>query len=66
MLAIGSTGQPVQDVQIFLKQAGLYTGAIDGVFGAEMQAAVENFQDSKNLTSDGVIGPETWAAMLNS
>lgn len=66
VLAIGSTGEPVLDVQSFLKQAGLYTGAIDGVFGAETQAAVEKFQDSKNLTSDGVIGPETWAAMLNS
>lgn len=66
VLAIGSTGQPVQDVQLFLKQAGLYTGAVDGVFGAEMQAAVEKFQDSKNITSDGVIGPATWAAMLNS
>ncbi len=66
VLAIGSKGEPVQDVQTFLKETGLYTGAVDGVFGAETEAAIKRFQESKNLTSDGVMGPATWTVMIRS
>lgn len=65
-LTVGSQGQAVKDVQSFLRAAGIYSGPIDGVYGLQTQAAVESFQESKNLTSDGVVGPQTWAAMLGS
>jgi len=65
-LTVGSQGQVVKDVQSFLKEAGIYAGSIDGVYGLQTQAAVKSFQESKNLTSDGVVGPQTWAAMLGS
>ncbi len=65
-LTVGSQGQVVRDVQSFLRAAGIYSGPIDGVYGLQTQAAVESFQESKNLTSDGVVGPQTWAAMLGS
>lgn len=66
MLKIGSHGKAVKDVQAFLKQQKLYTGAIDGVFGRQMRSAVIAFQQSQHLTKDGLIGQKTWAAMLKS
>jgi len=66
ILRVGSQGQAVRDVQAFLKEVGIYSGPVDGVYGPQTQAAVESFQKSKNLASDGIIGPQTWAAMLGS
>lgn len=66
ILKIGSQGKAVKDVQAFLKQQKLYTGAIDGVFGQQMRSAVMAFQQSQHLSKDGLIGQKTWAAMLKS
>ncbi len=65
VIKLGDKGQPVADVQQYLKQAGLYTGTIDGVYGEESQAAVAQFQELADLRIDGVVGVETWRAMIN-
>ena len=62
-LKIGSRGEAVKTVQTFLKQQNLYTGPINGKFGHQTQLAVMKFQKSKGLRADGVIGPQTQAAM---
>lgn len=36
---------------------------VDGVFGSETEAAVHQFQLDHNLSSDGIVGPQTWAAL---
>lgn len=36
--------------------------AVDGVYGPASEAIAEAFQQEKGLTSDGIIGPQTWAA----
>lgn len=64
ILKIGSQGKAVKDVQAFLKQQKLYTGAIDGVFDQQTHSAVIAFQQSQHLSKDGFIGQKTWAAML--
>ena len=35
----------------------------DGVYGPKTKAAVLGFQRANNLTTDGIVGPLTWAAM---
>ena len=39
--------------------------SVDGDFGENTEAAVEDFQEKNDLSVDGVVGPKTWAK-LNS
>lgn len=56
---IGSTGTEVTKIQQKLKSLGVYTGAVDGVYGAATKNAVTAFQKSVGLTADGVAGNAT-------
>ncbi len=56
----GSTGNPVRRAQKRLTLGGYDTGGVDGVFGANTEAAVRRFQGDRALTVDGVVGPRTW------
>ena len=64
MLHVGSTGNQVRAVQKFLAQKGFYGGSISGTFDEETRAAVIKFQNSKNITPTGMVGPTTRAAMM--
>lgn len=39
---------------------------LDGDFGPETERAVRNFQSENGLTSDGIVGRNTWQALFNS
>lgn len=65
VIKLGDQGQAVADVQQYLKQAGLYIGEVDGVYGKESQAAIVQFQALADLRIDGIVGAETWKAMIN-
>ncbi len=54
----------IYTAQRLLKALGYYTIAIDGAFGPGMETAVMNFQRAKKLPADGVIGKDTWTALL--
>jgi hypothetical protein len=60
-----SQGAAVMDVQSKLNS--LLPQAvplrIDGIFGDKTLARVKEFQRSRGLTVDGVVGPKTWAAL---
>jgi hypothetical protein len=64
ILKNGSQGVVVTEVQTVLKEQGLYKGGIDGVYGSQTRSAVIAFQQSRNLSPDGIVGPRTWQAML--
>jgi peptidoglycan hydrolase-like protein with peptidoglycan-binding domain len=49
-----------KDIQKALKNAGFYTGSVDGKIGPKTKKAVEEFQKSKGLKADGKVGPKTW------
>jgi peptidoglycan hydrolase-like protein with peptidoglycan-binding domain len=49
-------------IQTALSTYGYYTGEIDGTYGPETAAAVEELQTDLGVTADGRFGPETAAA----
>jgi len=51
------------DIQTALKNAGFYTGAIDGKIGPNSKKAITEFQKSNDLVVDGKVGPKTWAVL---
>ncbi len=52
-----------EDVQLALKNAGYYTGEIDGKVGIKTKKAVEEFQQGHGLRGDGVVGEKTWSQL---
>jgi lysozyme len=62
-LSEGATGAAVQTLQTRLNVWGASL-TVDGDFGAATLAAVKAFQTAQKLTVDGVVGPQTWAALL--
>lgn len=42
----------------------LGTPAVDGRFGSGTEKAVIAFQKAHHLTADGIVGPQTWTALL--
>jgi len=50
----------VADVQTALKNAGLYTGNIDGKIGQQTMKALAEFQKANGLTPDSILGKKTW------
>lgn len=63
VLQLGSREQAVTQLQRQLQQLGFYAGAIDGIYGTQTKAAVAQFQRSKGLQPDGVVGANTWTAL---
>src|ERR1700753_3084689 len=60
----GSTGSAVRCAQLRLNTligSGLAT---DGIFGRLTESAVKNFQSSRGLPADGIVGPQTWSWLL--
>lgn len=52
-----------KDIQIALKNAGFYTGDIDGKIGAKTRNAIMEFQKQNDLKVDGIVGKSTWEAL---
>ncbi|MEG4488272.1 peptidoglycan-binding protein [Microcoleus sp. D2_18a_B4] len=61
----GSTGQAVKELQQLLYHWGYYFGAIDGIFGVQVQNGVIGYQHRVFLKEDGIVGPITWEALYS-
>jgi peptidoglycan hydrolase-like protein with peptidoglycan-binding domain len=59
----GSHDHPVRALQDLLNAHGAAL-AVDGAFGPRTEAAVRHFQQSKGLTADGIVGGQTWPAVI--
>jgi len=59
MLARGSRGVDVKELQQNLKVLGFDPGGVDGIFGMRTEEAVFKFQQKYGLAVDGVVGPRT-------
>ena len=61
----GSRGDSVRGLQQRLNDIG-YNVSVDGNFGSGTCAAVKACQRKNGLSDDGVVGPNTWAALWAS
>jgi hypothetical protein len=52
----------VKALQTDLNRFG-FSLQVDGSFGSETEAAVHQFQQDHGLLPDGIVGPQTWAAL---
>lgn len=52
-----------KSIQTALKNAGFYSGAIDGKIGRKTKEAIKEFQKANGLKSDGVVGKQTWVKL---
>ena len=66
----GTSGPSVVTVQVELNRISQSYPAIpkissvDGIFGAQTEAAVRKFQEIFNLSVDGIVGRATWYALV--
>lgn len=59
----GNRAEVAWTVQLLLRARGQNVTA-DGSFGPATQAAVQAFQSSVGIASDGVVGPQTWERLV--
>ena len=59
----GDSGSKVKEIQRKLNELGFSVGNVDGIFGSKTLAAVKNFQKSRGLTVDGIVGTNTAKAL---
>ncbi len=64
ILRSGMQGEAVKRLQERLRILGLFSGEVDGIFGAQTLEAVKKFQQRNNMTVDGIVGRKTWEILL--
>jgi N-acetylmuramoyl-L-alanine amidase len=65
VLRRGDRGRAVRDLRARLAAAGLVVPAGD-VYDETLEARVREFQELRRLRVDGICGPETWGALIES
>jgi hypothetical protein len=63
VLKKGSKGELVRELQTRLNSLGFNCGTVDGDFGPKTDSAVRAFQKAAKIGVDGIVGPQTWAAL---
>jgi N-acetylmuramoyl-L-alanine amidase len=67
IIRAGDVGGDVRDVQHRLLAVGAPIGLeLDGRFGPATEAAVRWFQADRRLPVDGLVGPDTWAQLVEA
>lgn len=59
----GNRGVYVLIAQDDLNTLGYTTGGLDGIFGPKTKEAVRQYQKSRGLSVDGIIGCNTWRSL---
>lgn len=59
----GSLSNYVLIAQDDLNTLGYRTNGLDGIFGSATYNAVVNYQRSRGLSADGIVGCNTWRSL---
>jgi N-acetylmuramoyl-L-alanine amidase len=67
VLRPGGKGEPIRDLQRRLGALGHdLSSAEPGVFDTATEGVVRVFQEARGLRIDGIVGPQTWSALVES
>lgn len=61
----GASGNITKLLQEKLVKLGYNTNGVDGIFGSATYSAVREFQKTRGLSIDGIVGQNTWRKLLN-
>lgn len=61
----GAQGNITKLLQEKLVNLGYSTNGVDGIFGSGTHSAVREFQKTRGLSVDGIVGQNTWRKLLN-
>jgi hypothetical protein len=61
----GAIGPDIPTLQDRLKRAGFLPGPSDGIYGPQTKQAILAFQKARGLRADGIVGRQTWTALLH-
>ena len=64
-ITLGYQGEYAKDIQKKLNLKGGYGLAEDGIIGEKSISALKDFQAKQGLDVDGILGPETWALLMD-
>lgn len=62
-LKIGSSGDYVKHVQLYLSLLGYQIGKVDSIYGVQTAGCVKEYQMDKGLKVDGIWGKECWKSV---
>ncbi|GAA4953001.1 L,D-transpeptidase family protein [Streptomonospora halophila] len=63
LLSLGDSGPAVREVEQRLKELGYWLGPVDGEYDVRTSQAVFAVQKAAGIARDGVVGPDTRAAL---
>jgi general secretion pathway protein A len=62
----GAKGAHIKQLQDLLKEAGIYSKPLTGVYDGETLSAVKGFQSSRGIEEDGIVGGQTLMVLYRS
>jgi general secretion pathway protein A len=62
----GTKGDHIRRLQALLKEAGSYSKPLTGVYDRDTLSAVKEFQSSKGIEQDGIVGGQTLMLLYRS
>ena len=66
-IGLGDVGPEVRDVQSRLEDLGFDCGGDEpAVYGRATQECVRAFQQQRGLSADGIVGGDTWRAIIEA
>jgi general secretion pathway protein A len=62
----GAKGDRIKRLQELLKEAGTYRGPLTGIYDKDTLSAVKEFQSSRGIEQDGIVGAQTLMLLYRS